>query len=108
PESRDPDAPSGIDWPGAVLAFAGLASLVYGLIAASDLGWSDAAVVGSVTAGALLLGGFALAEGRSRSPMMPLELFRSRVFSGVNLLTLLLYGALGGADRKSTRLNSSH
>jgi len=97
PESRDPDAPSGIDWPGAVLAFAGLASLVYGLIAASDLGWSDAAVVGSVTAGALLLGGFALAEGRSRSPMMPLELFRSRVFSGVNLLTLLLYGALGGA-----------
>src|SRR5207302_514186 len=42
-------------------------------------------------------GGFALAEGRSRSPMMPLELFRSRVFSGVNLLTLLLYGALGGA-----------
>jgi len=97
PESRDPDAPSGIDWPGAVLAFAGLASLVYGLIAASDLGWSDAAVVGSVTAGALLLGGFLLAEGRSRSPMMPLELFRSRVFSGVNLLTLLLYGALGGA-----------
>jgi len=97
PESRDPDAPSGIDWPGAVLAFAGLASLVYGLIAASDLGWSDAAVVGSVTAGALLLGGFVLVEGRSRSPMMPLELFRSRVFSGVNLLTLLLYGALGGA-----------
>ena len=97
PESRDPDAPSGIDWPGAVLAFAGLASLVYGLIAASDLGWSDAAVVGSVSAGALLLGGFVLAEGRSRSPMMPLELFRSRVFSGVNLLTLLLYGALGGA-----------
>jgi EmrB/QacA subfamily drug resistance transporter len=97
PESRDPDAPSGIDWPGALLAFAGLGSLVYGLIAASDLGWSDAAVVGSVTAGALLLGGFVLAEGRSRSPMMPLELFRSRVFSGVNLLTLLLYGALGRA-----------
>lgn len=97
PESRDPDAPSGIDWPGALLAFAGLGSLVYGLIAASDLGWSDAAVVGSVTVGALLLGGFVLAEGRSRSPMMPLELFRSRVFSGVNLLTLLLYGALGGA-----------
>src|SRR5205807_66651 len=78
-------------------AFEGVASLVYGLIAASDLGWSDAAVVGSVTAAALLLGGFVLAEGRSRSPMMPLELFRSRVFSGVNLLTLLLYGALGGA-----------
>ena len=97
PESRDPNAPSGIDWLGALLAFAGLGSLIYGLIAASDLGWRDAAVLGSVTVGALLLGAFVLAEGRSRSPMMPLELFRSRVFSGVNLLTLLLYGALGGA-----------
>ncbi len=97
PESRDPDAPSGIDWPGAVLAFAGLGSLVYGLIAASDRGWRDPAVTGSLIAGTLLLGGFLLAEARSRSPMMPLELFRSRVFSGVNLLTLLLYGALGGA-----------
>src|SRR6202007_1478109 len=41
--------------------------------------------------------GFLLAEWRGRSPMMPLELFRSRTFSGVNLLTLLLYGAFGGA-----------
>jgi EmrB/QacA subfamily drug resistance transporter len=97
PESRDPNAPSGIDWPGALLAFAGLGSLVYGLIAASALGWSHAAVTGSLTAGALLLGGFLLAEWRGRAPMMPLELFRSRTFSGVNLLTLLLYGAFGGA-----------
>lgn len=97
PESRDPDAPSGIDWPGALLAFAGLGSLVYGLIAASDLGWSHRRVTTSLGAGALLLVGFLAAEWRSRSPMMPLELFRSRVFGGVNLLTLLLYGALSSA-----------
>ena len=97
PESRDPNASSSIDWLGALLAFAGLGSLVYGLIAASDRGWSDATVTASLTAGALMLGAFVVAEWRARSPMMPLELFRSRVFSGVNLLTLLLYGALSGA-----------
>jgi MFS family permease len=45
----------------------------------------------------LLLVAFLLAERRSHAPMMPLQLFHSRSFSGINLLTLLLYGALGGA-----------
>jgi EmrB/QacA subfamily drug resistance transporter len=97
PESRDPNAAPGVDWPGALLAFAGLGSLVYGLIASSGLGWQDARVAAALAAGALLLVAFVVAERGSRAPMMPLELFRSRVFSGINLLTLLLYGALGGA-----------
>jgi EmrB/QacA subfamily drug resistance transporter len=96
PESRDPQAPPGIDWLGSVLAFAGLGTLVYGLIASSDLGWTHPAVIVSLALGAVLLGLFLLAESRSRAPMMPLELFRSPTFSGVNLLTLLLYGGLGG------------
>ena len=97
PESGDPTAHAGLDWRGAVLAFGGLGSLVYGLIAASRLGWLDVTVAGSLTAGALLLMGLVLEERRSRAPMMPLRLFGSRSFSGVNLLTLFLYGALGGA-----------
>jgi len=97
PESRDPDAPRGIDWRGALLAFAGLGTLVYGLIASSGRGWADARVIIALAAGAVLLAGFVLVEHRERQPMMPLGLFRSRVFSGVNLLTLLLYGALGAA-----------
>jgi EmrB/QacA subfamily drug resistance transporter len=97
PESGDPAAHAGLDWRGAVLAFGGLGSLVYGLIAASRLGWQDVTVAGSLTAGALLLLGLVLEERRSRAPMMPLRLFASRGFSGVNLLTLFLYGALGGA-----------
>jgi EmrB/QacA subfamily drug resistance transporter len=96
PESRDPSAPAGIDWAGSLFAFAGLGSLVYGLIASSDSGWSHPAVIASLAAGAGLLVLFLLVESRSRAPMMPLALFRSRTFSGVNLLTLLLYGALGG------------
>jgi EmrB/QacA subfamily drug resistance transporter len=96
PESRDPDAPAGVDWLGGLLAFAGLGTLVYGLIASSDLGWTHPAVMASLALGAGLLVLFLIAEQRSRSPMMPLELFHSPTFSGVNLLTLLLYGGLGG------------
>jgi EmrB/QacA subfamily drug resistance transporter len=97
PESGSPTAAADLDWPGAVLAFGGLGGLVYGLVAVSRLGWQDLTVVGSLSAGTLLLLGFALQERRSRVPMMPLRLFASRSFSGVNLVTLLLYGALGGA-----------
>ena len=97
PESRDPLAGSAIDWRGALLAFTGLGSVVYGLIASSARGPSDPRVLTALPLGVLLLVAFVLAERGSRSPMMPLELFRSRVFSGINVLTLLLYGALGGA-----------
>lgn len=96
PESRDPDAPPGVDWRGSALAFAGLGGLVYGLIASSELGWRHPAVVAALAAGTGLLLLFVLAERRSAAPMMPLELFRSPTFSGINLVTLLLYGGLGG------------
>jgi EmrB/QacA subfamily drug resistance transporter len=97
PESRDANAAPGIDWPGAVLIFAGLGNLVFGFVAAPTRGWDDPLVLGTVIAGIVLLGAFVWQESRSHAPMMPLALFRSRTFSGVNLLTLLLYGALGGA-----------
>jgi EmrB/QacA subfamily drug resistance transporter len=97
PESRDENAPRALDWRGALLAFAGLGCVVHALISSSQVGWQHSTVIVTLAAGFVLLGGFVLAERGSRWPMMPLELFRSRIFSGVNLLTLLLYGALGGA-----------
>jgi EmrB/QacA subfamily drug resistance transporter len=97
PESRDPDAPPAIDWWGAVLAFLGLGCVAYALIgSSSSLGWEETSAP-LFGIGVLLLVGFVLVEKRSRYPMMPLTLFHSRTFSGLNLLTLLLYGALGGA-----------
>ena len=54
-------------------------------------------VLVSLAVGLLFLLVFVWHEGRTRSPMMPLGLFRSRTFSGINVLTLLLYSALGGA-----------
>ena len=94
PESRDPGA-GRLDWPGTVLVTAGLGGIVYGLIESSRLGWGSAGVIGALAGGALSLAAFLAVEARSASPMMPLGLFRSRTFAGANLLTLLLYGALG-------------
>lgn len=94
PESRDKHA-SRLDWSGAVLATVGLGSLVFGLIEASNLGLTHPIVLGSISMGIVVLIGFLVVESRSRAPMMPLDLFRSRTFSGANLLTLLLYSALG-------------
>jgi EmrB/QacA subfamily drug resistance transporter len=97
PESRDPAAGTTLDWPGALLVLAGLGSLAGGLIAWPELGWRSPMVAGSLAAGLLLLIIFVWWEARSPTPLVPLDLFRSRTFTGVNLLTLLLYAALAGA-----------
>jgi EmrB/QacA subfamily drug resistance transporter len=97
PESRDEQASGRIDWPGAVLVTAGLGGIVYGLIEAGGRGFGDPLVVASALAGVGFLGVFVAVEARSRSPMVPLGIFRSRDFTGANLLTLLLYGGLGGS-----------
>ncbi len=96
PESRDPDARK-LDLPGAFLATLGLGGIVYGLIESSNRGFGDPLVVGALVLGAAALAAFVLVEQRSDEPMLPLSLFRSRNFSGANLLTLLLYAGLGGA-----------
>jgi EmrB/QacA subfamily drug resistance transporter len=96
-ESRDTSATGPLDWPGASLVTLGLGALVFGLIEASTLGLSSPLVVGAILLGVVALVAFTLVETRSPEPLMPLHLFTSRTFSGANLLTLLLYGALGGA-----------
>src|SRR5215208_5546469 len=96
PESRDPDARK-LDIPGAVLATAGLGGVVFGLIESQSNGFGDPLVLVSLALGAGALVAFVLVERRVQEPMMPLTLFRSRNFSGANLLTLFLYAGLGGA-----------
>ncbi len=94
PESRDEESSGPIDVPGALLATLGLAGVTYGFIAAPDLGFGAPQVLGALLVGCLALAAFLLVEARSAHPMMPLHLFRSNTFSGANLLTLFLYGAL--------------
>ena len=94
PESSNSSAKR-IDWWGALLATVSLAGLVCGLLEAGRLGWSHPFVLGSLIGGFATLILFVLVERRVDAPMMPLALFKSRAFTGANLLTLLLYAALG-------------
>jgi len=96
PESRDPAARR-LDFPGATLATLGLGGVVYGLISSAEAGFDDLKVVVSLVVGVGALVAFVWWERRTEEPMMPLSMFRSRNFSGANILTLLLYAGLGGA-----------
>ncbi|MGA9771494.1 MAG: MFS transporter [Blastocatellia bacterium] len=97
PESRDDKQGRQLDWLGAGLEAFGLGALVYGLIESSRLGFGNLHILAALMLGALSLSAFLIVEARSRNPMLPLALFRSRNFTGANLLTLFLYTALGGA-----------
>ena len=100
PESRDPTASGRFDVAGAVLAALTLAGITDALIEAPAHGIARAAVTGAagVAAGAA----FVLLErrrgrpGARTAPMLPLDVFASRQFTAVNVVTFLVYGALGG------------
>jgi EmrB/QacA subfamily drug resistance transporter len=96
PESRDAQR-TRVDWRGGLLAIASLGAITYGLTLAADAGWSSATAIAPVLGGLVLLPLFLWSEKQSSSPMLPLDVFRSRGFTGANAITLLLYFALGGA-----------
>lgn len=100
PESHDPaydgmPALERLDLPGAVTVAVGLGLFVYPLIEARRLG--GAAMAALLVAGVGCLAAFVLIEARRRHPMLPLSMFRSRAFTIANLVTFVVYGALGGA-----------
>ena len=88
PETRDPTAGAHLDVRGAVLAALGLAGTTYALI--------EGPLVPVGLGGVAALIGFLWAEGRSANPMMPLGIFSSRQFAAANMVTFVVYGALGG------------
>jgi EmrB/QacA subfamily drug resistance transporter len=96
PESRDPDAPPGLDIAGVLTGAVGLAGLTYGFTAWPALGGTSPVVIGSLAIGAAGILAFVLAERRSLHPMLPLEVFASRAFTAANLVTFAVYAALGG------------
>ncbi|NQW08506.1 MAG: MFS transporter [Alphaproteobacteria bacterium] len=97
PESRDTGARGSMDIMGAVLAVAGLGLISWALIALGETGAADPLVSVAAVVGLAMLALFVRVEARCGAPLMPLGLFRSRDFTAANLLTLLLYGALGAA-----------
>ena len=87
PESRNGKIGARLDWLGGLLAALGFGGIVFALIQ-TEL-WAT-------VLGALALIALSWWETRSTSPMLPFQLFRAKNFAGANLLTLLLYSALGG------------
>lgn len=94
PETRDPAAVRGIDVAGAALTAVGLAGVTWALIEAGERG-ATAGVLASGAIGLASLAGFVVVERTARHPMVPLDLFRSRQFTGANLVTLVVYASLG-------------
>src|SRR6202158_4114876 len=94
PVSRS-STPQKTDWLGASVATVGLAGIVFGFVESANLGWRHPLVLGSLIAGFAALILFVFVEKRVAAPMVPLSLFKSRSFTSANLLTLLLYAALG-------------
>lgn len=90
PESRDPQSARGFDLSGSALAVLGLAGVTYALIE-----WGTAFALVAMVAGLLASAGFVLVQRRSASPLVPLSMFANRTFSAANVMTLLVYAALG-------------
>jgi EmrB/QacA subfamily drug resistance transporter len=95
PESKGGDK-GRLDWRGAFLTVISLGTLVFALIESSRLGFAHPAILISFLVACLSCAAFLRLERRSRHPMLPLQLFHSRTFTGANLLTLFLYSALSG------------
>ena len=97
PESRDPAATGKLDVTGGALVTLGLVGLTYGLIEGPAKGWTKPAPLAALLAGLVLLAAFVAWERRTPEPMLQLSLFRSMQFTSANILTFIVYGALGGA-----------
>jgi len=96
PESRDPDATGKVDVTGGALVTLGLIGLTYGLIEGPSRGWDSPGQLLALIGGAALLAVFLAWERRVAAPMLSLSLFRSAQFDAANVVTFVVYAALGG------------
>ncbi len=96
-ETRNPGAPA-IDVPGTVLSALGVGALTYGLIEGGARGWTSPVILGGFAAAAVLLGAFVAVEARRSAPMLPLRLFRRRLFTVSNTAMVVVGFALMGSS----------
>ncbi|MGK5555365.1 MFS transporter [Actinomadura kijaniata] len=96
-ESRNPNAPR-IDVPGTVLSVLGVGALTYGLIEGGSRGWTSPVILGGFAAAVVLLAVFVVVEGRGATPMLPLRLFRQRLFTVSNTAMVVVGFALMGSS----------
>jgi MFS family permease len=93
-ENVDENKDRALDFPGAITIAFALALITFGFLRMPLLGFKNWQVYISLIAGFLLLIVFIVIEKKSKHPMMPLQLFANKTFSGVNLLSFFLYAGL--------------
>jgi EmrB/QacA subfamily drug resistance transporter len=97
PETRNENAPSGLDLAGAALTVLGLAGVIAALTSGPERGWSSPEVLIPLIGGLACLGAFVAVEQRSAHPLVPLDIFKTMQFSAANGVTFVVYAALAGA-----------
>ena len=98
PESSDPSVRGQrLDVAGAALAALGLAGVTYALTEGPGGSWTDPAVLVLGVGGVLAMAAFLAQQARGAHPLVPLDIFSSRLFSAANAMTFVVYAALAGA-----------
>ena len=92
-ESRDPNA-TRVDWAGTATFSTALFLLVLALVRGNDEGWGSTLIVSLFAGAAALLVAFVAIQRRVAEPMLPLELFRRRAFTGVQLAAFAISGSI--------------
>jgi EmrB/QacA subfamily drug resistance transporter len=96
-ESRADLAHRHFDLAGAGTVTAGLMLLVYALTRATTDGWGSPVTLGLLGAAAALIAAFVVIESRSRSPLLPLRIFRRRTISAANA-AMAIVGAVAFSE----------
>ena len=95
PETKNEEHRS-IDFAGTISIFLSLLGITYALISEPMLGWHNIIVLTSFIGGIIVFISFIIIEMKSRHPLIPLEIFQSKLVTGANVATLFLYFALSG------------
>ncbi|HEV8401523.1 MAG TPA: MFS transporter [Candidatus Limnocylindrales bacterium] len=93
-ESRDTETTGRFDWLGALVAALAVGGLAFGVIRGQANDWNDAAAWVAIVIGVVSLIAFPILMARNPHPLVPLDLFRNRAFTSINLATFFIYGGL--------------
>jgi EmrB/QacA subfamily drug resistance transporter len=93
-ESRDEHASGRFDWLGAAVIAVGIGGLAFGATRGQQQGWNDPIAYVAIALGVVAIVAFPFLMTRRPYPLVPLDIFRSRAFSVINVATFVIYGAL--------------
>jgi len=85
PAHESEETHNDLDLPGAVSVTAGLMLLVYAIVKAPALGWTNHTTLLYFAGSAALLAFFVINELRAKNPLVPFKIFRIRNVTGANL-----------------------